>query len=86
MALAPGPTLMNRDPAPGETDPLPRALRDVLYARCYSRLFDGGVAVPPVLGADPGFPLRLSAANQGRDRWDDGWRIYEVRPDGRRLS
>ncbi|HEY0510855.1 MAG TPA: T3SS effector HopA1 family protein [Thermoanaerobaculia bacterium] len=69
-------------PNPGEADPLARALRDLLYARCYARPFGTPAAVPPAPGADPGFPLRLSAANQGRDRWDAGWRIYQLQPDG----
>jgi hypothetical protein len=69
-------------PGPGEADPLARGLRDVLYIRCYARPF-GSAPAPAAPGGDPGFPLRLSAANQSRDRWDPEWRIYEVRPDGR---
>lgn len=68
-------------PLSGEPSPLVRELRDVLYQRCYARPFPDAPA-PAAPGADPGFPHRLSAANQSRDRWDPGWRIYEVRTGG----
>jgi hypothetical protein len=80
FSFAGGPPL-KVTPVAGEPSPLVRELRDVLYQRCYARPFPDAPAMA-IPGADPGFPRRLSVANQSRDRWDPGWRIYEVRPGG----
>lgn len=61
-------------------NPLVRALETTLYNRCYAhRIHEWPPSSPE---ADPQFPLRLSAANRGRDRWDAGWKIYQTGSNG----
>jgi type III HopA1-like effector protein len=61
--------------------PLVGGLQSALYARCYSHRLEeptvGHVSAP-----DPWLVDRLSQANASRERWDPGWQIYDVRPDG----
>jgi len=73
-------------PHPYAPAPLPSAalvigLQSVLYARCYSHCLGqapAAQAAPP----DPWLVSRLSQANASRDRWDPGWQVYDLRPDG----
>ncbi len=75
--------IRDRVPAshPLPDDPMVQSIQSTLYALCYTRPFNGnGVdfsaesSAPP----DPNFPMRLSQANRSRNRWDPGWRIYQL--------
>lgn len=77
-------------PVPGyERHPLPehplvRALQATLYERVYTRTFGAGPL--PWIDEhrhDPfDFAAKLMAANDGADRWDAGWTVYQVGPQG----
>jgi hypothetical protein len=56
-------------------------LAALLYPRCYCYPFAAPALAPPP--PDPTLPTRLSAANQARERWDAGWRVYQAGADGR---
>lgn len=66
--------------APPSASPLIAGLLQAIYQGWYCR-FDG----PEPVEAGPGHDLlpALQAANAGRERWDVGWRIEAVQPDGR---
>jgi hypothetical protein len=64
-------------------DPLVRVLQAVLYTRCYARRL--GAPEDPTGDAPPeptAFALELAAGNQTRDRWDAGWQVVGVSPNG----
>jgi hypothetical protein len=73
-------------PPPGDssdTESLVRAVQGTLYDRCYARRL-GGPAAPPsrMDAADPEFTRQLAQANAGRERWDKGWVIHQLGPNG----
>ena len=66
-------------------DPLVRDLQSALYVKCYAHRLDelpknGGprAVAPPELG----FVQILSGSNQTQTRWDPGWSVYAVAPQG----
>jgi HopA1 effector protein family len=70
---------------PGPVPPLEAALAEELYASLHCRVPPQGAAAfvyPGWLGA-PDFAARLSAANVGTGRWQTGWTVRGVDPDGR---
>jgi hypothetical protein len=63
--------------------PLVAALLGQFYQYCYSKKFEiplrmDGAAPDP---ADT-LPQALSSANMTRERWDYGWKVYQVNPTG----
>jgi hypothetical protein len=80
-----------RSALPGQAahaDPLVESLRSDLYRLAYAARFGAG---PPneeaASEADDyevvtAFAASLSAANRSRERWDAGWTIQSIRPDG----
>lgn len=64
-------------PGDGGHAALLEALRNVLYATCYTRPSAAGETQPANLVP------QLSQANRSRDRWDGGWVIYQLGADGR---
>jgi hypothetical protein len=71
------PAVSGGKPAP---DPLVATIQGLLYLRCYSHRL--GIVARPA-PQDPQLLARLIAANQGRERWDGGWEIYSITPEGR---
>jgi HopA1 effector protein family len=72
-------------PYPVPPNPLVRDLMSALYTFCYTRRFTGHVPNDPVIEAapdDPRFVANLSAANQSTAKWDPGWSVYAVGPNG----
>lgn len=71
---------------PDQTDPvaaMARSIGDVLYDGCYAhRLGDARRSPATSLDADPAFARQLAAANGGRERWEPGWMIHQVAPNG----
>ncbi|MGH7212527.1 MAG: T3SS effector HopA1 family protein [Acetobacteraceae bacterium] len=67
-------------PGWGDADRLVGAIQATLYDRCYARR--SGVASAAAGGADPDFARRLAQANAGRERWDKGWMIHQLGPNG----
>ena len=69
--------------APG-MPPLMSELINQLYQHCFSNRFSGGIEriEPPRSEPDPAWLESLSRANQGRDRWEDGWRAVQGMPNG----
>ncbi|HWB85688.1 MAG TPA: T3SS effector HopA1 family protein [Bryobacteraceae bacterium] len=69
--------------APGAVQPAPLAgmLQMELYIHAYQRRpFGPAPAEPPASDADSAFLAELSAANAGRERWQDGWQVVFVEP------
>ncbi|HEX4496934.1 MAG TPA: T3SS effector HopA1 family protein [Thermoanaerobaculia bacterium] len=64
---------------PLPADPLVRTLQVVLYNRCYMQRL-GETAPAPF--QDLQMMNRLAAANRSQDRWDAGWRIYQLGANG----
>jgi hypothetical protein len=68
---------------PGPEDMLVRSIQNVLYDRCYARrLGEKRVELADMNAEDPAFAARLMDANVGRERWDAGWIIQQVAPNG----
>ncbi len=86
--------LMETEPPPAsigaadeswDMDQLTELARLTLYQQGYARPFRGSareVGAQPHR-ADPAFIDKLSRANRGLDRWEEGWRIYEIGGQGR---
>ena len=60
---------------------LSEAIQATLYDRCYARRSRAAVWPAPV-AADLDLVRRLTAANAGEERWDGGWVIYQLAPNG----
>ncbi|MBF0194159.1 MAG: hypothetical protein HQL71_06350 [Magnetococcales bacterium] len=70
-----------------ENSQLITSLTNSLYARCYITPFSLAHNKNQSYDLeDPFFTTRLSKANQGRDRWDNNWQIYEITKEGRILA
>lgn len=73
-----GPQFGMQSPHPCQV--LADAIRDQLYTQYYVR------GVPPEEVAPPQNLLaQLQGANATRDRWDPGWKIYQMQPNGNLL-
>jgi aminoglycoside phosphotransferase (APT) family kinase protein len=57
------------------------SLRNAIYLRAFARDLAGHHSPGPGLSI-PNLTRLLSVANQGRDRWESGWRIEQVAQDG----
>jgi hypothetical protein len=75
-------------PPPGQAAPLPgagliTAMQSQIYAHAYCRRFTGALDAEPTAQppADE-FLEELMRANQGRERWEDGWQVYQADPSG----
>jgi HopA1 effector protein family len=71
---------------PGSAEPpdqLVKAIQATLYDRCYARRLSGPEAEPVrATATDPDFVRRLGEANASRERWDKGWVIHGLGPNG----
>jgi len=67
---------------PGQDDA--GRLADVLYERCYMH----SILEPPpaAKGSDRDLTSILTAANQSRPAWDEGWRVDQLLDEGRILA
>lgn len=68
-----------------EKPPLPAYLAGALYRWAYSRPFRAPLPTgdPPATGTvDEALVAELSAANAGRDRWEEGWTITQIHSAG----
>ena len=63
-------------------DALTRAVQAALYERCYARRLGADRAAAAIAGEDPAFIDRLSQANAGSERWDNGWTIHQLGSNG----
>jgi hypothetical protein len=63
-------------------DPLTRAVQDALYDRRYSRRLDEGWSQATTPVDDPDFAESLARANASRERWEPGWVIQQLAPNG----
>lgn len=68
--------------------PLINSLRELLYGKCYVREYANDIDNQSLEGATEarlGHSLisDFTQANQTRDTWDEGWKIYQINPDGR---
>ena len=62
---------------------LVEALQQTMYAEAYTRRLRTAWSLPgPETGEDEPFKRALSEANDGRERWDAGWRVYQLGPGG----
>jgi hypothetical protein len=79
-------------PVPAPTQPMPgiRAssnpaidhLAGTFYQHCYTRRFRGELRDDPREASGYDLTASLSAANAGRDRWDVGWEVVQLLPNG----
>jgi hypothetical protein len=69
-------------PHPIPDDLLVRGIQGCLYNYCYAHPFPGP-PTPSPYAPDPHLPFRLDGANQSRERWDGGWRVYQIDATGR---
>jgi hypothetical protein len=63
--------------------PLVRELQSLLYARCYAHRFEeqpDSITSPPAM--DAGFLWKLSQNNHSISRWEGGWTVYSIAPNG----
>lgn len=60
--------------------PLVRELQGLLYQRYYTRSEEHEPAAPFV--PDPSFAPRLAASNRTQARWEGGWIVYTIGPNG----
>ena len=65
----------------GDVQRLTEAIQATLYDRCYARRTPAAVRAAPV-ASDPDLVRRLAAANAGKERWEGGWAIYQLAPNG----
>ena len=83
---APAPAAGNpREQTPDQTPPLVPHLTGALYRFAYSHPFHPPLPPedPPSTGTvDEALIATLSAANTGRDRWEEGWSISQVHSSG----
>jgi hypothetical protein len=77
VAPAPPPPGFGNHPLP--QDLLVQTVQALLYDRCYAHRLGFSIGAP---AQDPQFAARLSAANRSRERWDMGWTVYQLGPDG----
>lgn len=64
---------------------LTEALQQTIYAEAYTRRLRSAWRPPepePAQGEDEPFRRALSEANAGRERWDGGWSVYQLGPNG----
>ena len=84
VQVAPGPV----QPLPGfPSHPLPslpmvRDLQSMLYSRSYIRNIDDPLPSTTTFTSDPTFVQRLSQGNRSQQRWEAGWNIYAIAPNG----
>jgi hypothetical protein len=74
-------------PAPGaqnQQNPLVQSLQNALYGNCYTRHFQGPLEETTGSLRDPdgGWLESLSAANMSKERWEEGWQIQRLLPNG----
>jgi len=63
--------------------PLVRELQSLLYARCYAHRFEEEPRATSSPGSvDTEFIKRLSRNNHSASRWEGGWTIYAIAPNG----
>jgi hypothetical protein len=68
---------------PADHERLVRAIQTTLYDRGYARRLGGSEYHPTrAVAADPEFVRRLAEANSTRERWDQGWIVHHLGPDG----
>lgn len=86
VPVAPGP-VMPMASAPNHPlpqMPLTRELQSVLYSQAYASRFETPAALfpAPVTSGDPAFVRSLAASNAAKPRWETGWTVYAVAPNG----
>jgi len=85
VQVAPGPVqpLAGFPNHPLPQMPLIRDLQSQLYMRCYMRRFDEEpLASNAPFTSDPTFVSKLSISNRSQHRWETGWTVYAVAPNG----
>src|SRR4029450_4378024 len=67
----------------GRDELLVKSIQTTLYGRCYARRVSGKMnESAQTYALDPEFARRLATANTSRERWDKGWTIYQLGPNG----
>ncbi len=62
---------------------LVQALQNALYDGCYAHRLGAPRAAPATtLADDPAFAQELARANAGSERWEPGWAIQQLAPNG----
>jgi len=69
----------------GSDDVLARAVQNTLYERCYARRVTGPTGAVGDDAADATFAQDLAEANCGLERWEGGWIIQQLAPNGQVL-